>query len=770
MNQHAVASVPPPSAEPGPRSRRATKLWLCLGLIVVTAAVYAPVRHYGIICFDDPLYVFENPYVVDGLTWKNFVHAMSQPEAGTWEHPAAFFAPLTALSHILIAQFFGLDPGAHHLGNVVFHVLNTLLLFALLTRMTAQPWRSAWVAALFALHPLHVESVAWIAERKDVTSTLFWMLTALAYVSYTRRPGARSYALVLAAYLAALLCKPMVATQPFVLLLLDVWPLRRLAIKGVPAADDTAPLAPARPVPLTRLVVEKLPLIVLGAIAGQLAVFVQAQIGIGNRIDSLLGDRIANAVVAYVAYLSSTLWPTRLAAPYPFTPLPAWLVVADAALLLGITVLALWGIRRRPYLIVGWLWYLGILLPAIGIAHNLSMASRADRYTYVPAIGIFIILAWGIPDLLARWRHHRLVSAAAGVAALAACLVLTTRQLPIWHDSVSLFGHTVTVTPENLVANFVVGNELLKLEQPERAWDYLLEAARIGEQRMHLPAYWERRGPIEPYYSGTLADLGLILMRRGEPEMAKRYDLAALSMDPGNGKVHTRLGMILAAQGDTSGALAHYREAVRVEPKLAAAHNNLAITLENMGQLEEATAAYAEGVRLEPQNAESRCNWAAALAKSGHTAEAIEQFRIALQLKPQLAEAHFGLASAYAQAGRARDAVAELDALLRARPDSPAVEMALAWLLATADDARIRDGGRALQLAEDADRRTEHDDPDALNALAAAYAETGRFSEAAATAERALAAAQRKGQTALLDALPARLAQYRAGQPVRDRR
>jgi tetratricopeptide (TPR) repeat protein len=765
---HRVAAASP---------SRPITLGLALGLAVVTAIVYAPLRHHEFICFDDPDFVVENPHVHAGLTWGNFLWAWTEPAAGTWQAPRAFYVPLTAMSYLLDAQLFGLDPGAFHLTNLLFHIVNTLLVFALFVQMTAQPWPSAWIAGMFALHPLHVESVAWIAERKDVVSTCFWLLTILAYVGYVRRPGMRRFGLVLVAYVAALLSKQMGVTLPLALLLLDVWPLRRLAVPGwfpQPSCGDPPPAAPAPRPRMALVLLEKLPLILLAAMGTAVAVRIQSR-AVSLRLVQLqsqqsnMADRVANALVSYVTYLRQLFWPTHLAGLYPFELVPATQALAAAVLLLGITGFVVQHGRRHPYLLVGWFWYILILLPTLGLVRTLNLGVRADRYTYVAAIGIFIIVSWGVPELLARWRHRQFACGTAAAGTLAACIFLTGRQVPTWRNSLTLARHALTATHDNLVAEYVAGTELLQQGQADAALPHFMEVTRIAKQRRGIdPPYWERVGPIEPYRDNAEANIGLILTRRGDLDGAKDHYLEALASNPADTGAHYRLGIILGMQGDLTGALAHYRAAVRAEPDFAAAHNNLAITLEKAGQTQEALTEYAEGVRLEPENAQSRCNFAAALAGVGRPSEAIEQFRAALQLRPQLLEARVGVASAYAQVGQTRAAIAELEGLLREQPDWPPAQAALAWLLATTADPQLRDGTRAVQLAEAADRRTAHDNPEVLNALAAAYAERGQFAEAVATAEHALALAQRNGPPALLDALPARLAQYRAGAPVRD--
>jgi tetratricopeptide (TPR) repeat protein len=762
MRSQAVDRRPSPArARPEDRTGRRPSLWITLALFLATVAVYAPVYHCDFVNFDDPAMVTRDPHVSAGLTREGFVWAWTAIQLGN-RHP------LTTLSHMLDCQLFGLNPGAHHLVNVGFHVLNTLLLFGVLARMTARPWRSACVAALFALHPLHVESVAWVSERKDVLSTFFWMLTLWAYVAYVQRHGRRRYIVVMIAFVAALLSKPMVVTLPLVLLLLDLWPLDRVSFKrpapspppkrrrsgraatGPPSGDSAASA-------VGRLVLEKVPLFLLSGIAGVIAAFAQQQVG-ALKATLPFSARGTNAVVSYATYLVQMVWPTRLAALYIFEwPIPLWQVVGSSALLIGVSGLVAWGGRRHPYLLVGWLWYLGTLVPVIGLIH-FGIQAMADRYTYVPLIGIFIIAAWGIPDLLAGWRYQRVVCAAAAVLALAACSVLTARQLQFWRDTMTLFQRAVDVTRNNFVAHATIGELVMAQERRDEAFYHFSEVLRIAD----------RFSPVEPFYSEAHYNVGLILAARGDIEGAKQHYLSALRMNPTHARTHGGLAFVLAAQGDTDGALAEYREAIRLDPDFVSAHTNLAITLENLGQTTEAITHYAAAARLEPERAESRANLAAALANADRLPEAIEEFRAALQRKPQLAEARFGLASAEAQAGQVPQAVAELDALLRERPDWTAVEATLAWLLATAEDAGVRNGVRAVQVAEDAARRTENHDPDVLNSLAAGYAEVGRFTDATDTAAQALELARAAQRTALITALGERLAQYRAGQPARE--
>jgi tetratricopeptide (TPR) repeat protein len=613
---------------------------LGLGLAAATAALYAPVRHYDFLFFDDWGYVTKNPLVAGGLTREGFIAACTTALGGNWH-------PLTVLSHMLDCQLFGLDPGPHHLGNVVLHVFNTLLLFGVLVQMTAQPWRCACTAALFALHPLHIESVAWIAERKDVLSTLFALLTLQAYVAYVRHPRARTYALLLGAYVAALLSKPMVVTLPFLLLLLDVWPLRRIVSQHTAAAPQPAHLPDARR--LTYLVAEKLPLLLLAAMVSAITLITQAQAGATtSTAASPLTERAANAAVSYATYLVQTFWPANLAIIYPFQwRLPIWQIAGSVALLIGVTGLVFWGAQRHPYVLVGWLWYLGSLVPAIGLV-RMGTQARADRFTYVPLIGIFIIIVWGIPDLLGRWKFRRVVCTASAVVALAACTAVSAYQLRFWRDSMSLFQHAVAVTPRNYLAHFVVGKLAMEQGASDEAFSHMSEVLRIANELAP-------NQPFEPYRSEAQCHLGLILAARGDLEGAKRYYQDALQWNPLHAKAHAGLGSVLRAQGNIDGAVAEYREAVRLNPDLAAAHTNLAITLEDLGHTDEAIVHYTDAVRLEPQSPAARLNLGGALASTGRLTQAIEHFRAALALNPQSADARVALTSAEARAGHAAE-------------------------------------------------------------------------------------------------------------------
>jgi hypothetical protein len=436
---------------------RRRSLVIGLGLLAAIGVVYWPVRHFEFINFDDDVYVWANPEVQNGLTLRGLAWAFTTGHAGNWH-------PLTWLSHMLDCQLFGVNAGAHHLVNVLFHAANTLLLFGVLKRMTGARWRSALVAALFALHPLHVESVAWVAERKDVLSTCFWLLTLWAYVRYVQKPEIHystaalrpltswNYWLALVFFVCGLMSKPMVVTLPLVLLLLDYWPLNRVAGCKLPAASSD----PERST-LLALVWEKVPFLALAGVSCGLTLWVQQRGGAVASVESLpLGLRTGNAVVAYVRYLGHAFWPGGLAVFYPYQAWSLPTVVGAGVLLAGVTGVVVWRGRSERHLLVGWLWYLATLIPVIGLV-QVGGQSLADRYTYVPLIGMFVLVAWGMPRSLTQPRLGKLAMIAAASAVLCACAVLSWVQVHHWRDSETLFRYALKVTTGSAQAHNNLG-------------------------------------------------------------------------------------------------------------------------------------------------------------------------------------------------------------------------------------------------------------------------------------------------------------------------
>jgi len=451
-------------------------LLLGLFLMILTFATFEQVRTYDFINYDDNRYITENQHVQSGLTLEGVTWAFTTTHAANWH-------PLTWLSHMLDCQLYGLNPSGHHLTNLVFHIASTLLLFLVLERMTGALWRSAFVAALFALHPLHVESVAWAAERKDVLSTFFWMLTMWTYVHYVERPGFNRYLLVLLSFVLGLLSKPMLVTLPFVLLLVDYWPLGRFQFgrlsgdrrSHTPKSSDTGDQKSI----VLRLIREKVPFFVLCAISSILTIFAQQKIGALGSLESYtLGSRIANASVSYVRYIEKMVWPRHLAVLYPYQQmLPIWKVLGSGLLLVGVSVLVIRAVRKHPYLGVGWFWYLGTLIPVIGLV-QVGKQAMADRYTYVPLIGLFVMIAWGVPDLLAGWRFRKVVLSISTGLLLSLLMIVTNLQVKHWQNDITLFEHTLAATSNNFIIHYNLGVAFDRQGKTQEAIAHFAEALR----------------------------------------------------------------------------------------------------------------------------------------------------------------------------------------------------------------------------------------------------------------------------------------------------
>jgi tetratricopeptide (TPR) repeat protein len=596
------------------RLTRARTVWtLAVVLMAGSLAVFWPVRHDAFINYDDQTYISDNPHVLDGMTWEGIGWAAS---AGLFaDSPNAdYWIPVTFLSHLLTVQLFGMGPAAHHLVNAVLHAVNAALLFLLLQRMTGAVWRSGIVAALFAVHPLHVESVAWVTERKDVLSGLFFMLTLLAYVRYAEHPTVSRYLLVVPAFALGLMSKPILVIVPCLLLLLDFWPLGRVASMHAKGSSGwhTA----------WRLAWEKMPLFALSACAAMITYLAtQRKGGVASFEGLPWPARVDHALVSTVSYLRKTVWPDGLAVfyPYPVHGVPAWQVVGAALVIITVSILVLRAGRQRPYLIVGWLWYLVALMPVIGVIQAGEQA-MADRYMYLPAIGVFVMAAWGLPDATAAWRYRTLFLPAAAIIAIAACLVLTRLQLRYWRDSTTLFEHALRVTDGNYVA-----------------------------------------------YN----QLGLALADEGRVQEAIDQYRMALSIRPDFPSARYNIGNALAHEGRDQEAIWQYRQALRINPRDDMAQNNWGMVLGNEGRLDDAIVHFTEALRINPGLTLARNNLGLALARQGHFDAAISQFNEALRLEPRNTDAHDNLGSVYARMGRLDDAIREYETLLAMNPQFP---------------------------------------------------------------------------------------------------
>jgi tetratricopeptide (TPR) repeat protein len=632
--QPKVAAASPPSDE-------RYSYWGYLLLVGLTVAVYAPVASYDFVRFDDPDYVTQNDQVRAGLTWHGLHWAFTTGHIANWH-------PLTWLSHMLDVQLFGVSAGAHHVVNLVFHVASSLLLFIVLRRMTGAAGRSMVVAALFAIHPLHVESVAWVSERKDVLSTLFWMLALLAYVAYVRRHEARWYAAALLSFALGLLSKPMVVTLPFVLLLLDIWPLQRIALwrdgrLSLSATERASPL---------RVASEKLPFFVLAAMSGVVTVLVQARWGaVGGLTQYPAGMRVMNAVVNYIAYLGMLVWPAKLAVFYPYRAsvgVPA--ALGAGLLLVAITAWSVRASRERPYALVGWLWFVGTLLPVIGIVQA-GLQSIADRYTYIPAIGLFVVVSWGGAELVERWTQRRYAATALASLVLGAYAIRAAEQVRTWKDSETLWRHAVDVTTDNAYASYNLGVVLVQAGKTDEGIARLQEALRI-----------------QPDYADVHIDLGNALRGRGALDAAIEQFAIVVKLRPAYAAARVVYADVLRDRGRPADAIVQYREALRLDPTLAGAHNELGNVLTAEGRHAEAMTEYAAAVRLDPGLAEARNNLGGSLVRAGKPEEALAEFLAALRLAPNDATFHYNTALTLERLGRTSEALEQLRAALQADP------------------------------------------------------------------------------------------------------
>ncbi|HQN06498.1 MAG TPA: tetratricopeptide repeat protein [Thermoanaerobaculia bacterium] len=610
-------------------SGRAAAAIAAIAIALITVWVFLPVTGFGYVNYDDPNYLRDNAIVLDGLTAEGVSWAFGTFHTGNWH-------PLTWLSHMADVELLGPEPGRHHATGLALHVVSSLLLLFLVRAWTGSAGVGAAVAALFAWHPAHVESVAWLSERKDVLSALFLWLALGAYTAYARRsPGAPALprlALVALGLALALMAKPMAVTAPFLMLLLDVWPLGRLTL------DERPTWARLRP-----LLFEKLPLFALVALSSVVTFVAQSRGGGVSSLEVLpLTERLGHAAVSVVTYLRMLVWPAGLAVFYPHRGAPASLELAGAVLLLAALTFAAWRARRSaPFLLVGWLWFVGTLVPVIGLV-QVGEQSVADRYTYVPYVGLALALADGVRRVGTRRAAIGIALAAAGGVALLALAPVARGQVGYWRDGATLFRRALDVTDENHVAERLLGAALLSSGDAAGAEPHLREAVRL------------RPGSAE-----ALNALGVALTQLGRPgdaETALEAFRRAATADPADAAIRNNLGNALAARGDAPEALAEFREAARLAPDAAAGHRNAGLTLAEMRRFEEARVAFEQAARLEPENAATIGDLANVLAQLGRADEALARYREALRLDPSSRLVRHNLARLLARAGRLDEA------------------------------------------------------------------------------------------------------------------
>ncbi|MFC1815007.1 tetratricopeptide repeat protein, partial [Thermodesulfobacteriota bacterium] len=596
------------------------KLWVGLFLVVVTLAVYGQVVNFENIRLDDPLFVTENRYVKNGLTIESIAWAFKFKDRAF----LTYWHPLTWLSHMLDVQLYGMNPGGHHLTSLLFHILNSILLFLLFHRMTGAFWQSTLVAALFAIHPLNVESVAWVAQRKNVLSTFFWMLTMLFYVYYVVRPVFSRYLLTVMVFILGLMAKPMLVTLPCVMLLLDYWPLGRFEFR---TADDPVPGGTARSIkpgmrkhPVIRPVLEKIPFLALSAASVYLSSSTLQSFKTMVSTELVpMKLRIANALVSYVKYIQKMIWPQDLAVLYPYPQgVPVWQVVGAILFLSGVSILVLRGIRSRPYLGIGWLWYLGTLVPVIGLAQTGLWPEMADRWAYVPLIGLFVMISWGVPEILKRWRYKEICFVLLSIIILTILMTVARTQVRYWQNNFKLFERTINVTTNNLIAQINLGVALEKKGRKAEAIQHFREALRI-----------------DPSCIKAHNNLGGLLAEQGKINEAIAHFKEALQIDPDDATADFNMGKALSEQGRLDEAVHFYSAVVRLEPKSVRAYNNLGNVLVRQGRIKDAIKVYTEALRIKPDDANVQNNLKQVLADRRALDTSIYKAQNALKLKPQ---------------------------------------------------------------------------------------------------------------------------------------
>jgi tetratricopeptide (TPR) repeat protein len=708
---------------------------IALLLCTVTLAIYSPVRNHEFIEYDDPIYITENPNLAASLNSETFKRAFTEPYETNW-------IPLTWLSFHLDRALFGLEPGGTQLVNAVLHTISAVLLYFALFAMTGALPASAFVAAVFAVHPTHVESVAWAAERKDTLSGLFWMLTLLAYAHYarSRRPIAGMAAVVIAFGLG-LLAKPMLVSLPLVLLALDYWPLRRLA-------EGERAVAPGR---VVRRVAEKLPMFALAAVVAWITLAVQDEAGaMATDAQVPIPLRIANALTTLWIYIGDSVWPSGLAIfyPHPMAATSHWLVVLAAVGLILVTSACLVAARTRPYLIVGWSWYLVTLLPVIGLV-QVGMQARADRYLYIPQIGLTLALAWGAKDVVARSRRQRVALTVAACLALTALSWTAWRQVGTWRDTATLYAHAIDVTEDNFLAHHGLAVELLA-------------AGELAAAEQHFA----RAVAIKPKWPSAHLGLGDARFEQGWVGESLRDYRRAVELAPRRPEAHSHLARALAASGMAAPAEHHFRRAIELfdEPD-AATHAHFAAFLARSSRLGPAERQYRRAIGLDPEFGEAHANLAFVLIRAARYPEARTSLARAGQLGQNSAELDFALGVVALEHAEPADAVRHYRAALAKRPGWSAPANNLAWLLATHADPNVREPLAAVAAAERLRHVGEQLNPDALDTLAAAYAAAGRFQEAVRTATVAEQIARDAGRIDFAHEIEARLQLYRTGRP-----
>jgi len=708
--------------------------------------VFGQTAGYEFVNFDDDIYIYENPRITSGLTRQGIRWAFSHSYCYYW-------APLPALSHMLDCQLYGLSPGGHHLINVLLHGAMAVLLFLVLREMTGALWRSAFVASVFAIHPLRVESVAWVTERKDVLSGLFFVLTLVAYVSYVRHLGGKGsrirYLAVVCLFAMGLMSKPpLLVTLPFVLLLLDYWPLNRFG-QPVSAGASPEPIRGKNSFAVFKgLVIEKIPLFALSVASCAVTILTANTVPMEQRS---IAARLGNAIVSYTAYLGQTFYPADLAVFYPFpaSGIPPWKILLSLVVLASITVRVFVLRRRHRYLVVGWLWYLGMLAPVIGLI-QVGTQARADRFTYLPQIGLLLVIAWAMANLCASLPYRRTVFGAGALLTIAVLMACAHLQVSHWKNSESVWRHTLACTSDTTIAHNNLGTVLLQM-------------GRLDEAAIHFQKALE----VQPQNAEARNNLGNVFFQNGQIDKAVANYQKALEINPKLAQAHYNLGVAFLQNGRVSEAVGHFQGALEIEPDFAKAHYNLGVAFVRLRRVSEAVVHYNKALEIDPNYAEAEYNLGIALLQIGRLNEAVSHYNKALAINPNYVEAHNNLGTALLQLGRVSEALAHFQNAMEINPLNVEAQNNMALVLATFPEMRVRNGAKAVELAERADHLTGSANASISATLAAAYAEAGQFPNAIKTAERALQLATDQGNTALADSIRAQIRLYQSGVPYR---
>jgi tetratricopeptide (TPR) repeat protein len=659
-------------------------------IVAATLVAYEPIRHNGFVNYDDDKYITENPVIKSGITRQSAIEVF-KPHYFMWH-------PLTTFTNMLDCQLFGLNPLGHHLVSLTLHIVNSLLLFWILVNLTGTMWASAFVAAVFALHPLQVESVAWASERKTVLSGLFWFLTIAAYVHYTKQPRLRRYLLVLLIFGLCIMTKPTVVTLPLVLLLLDYWPLGRFGKH-----------------PQAHLLIEKIPLLVLSAALSAITFIVQQEGGAVKTLERMpLDFRVANTFIAYIRYIGKLIAPCRLAVfyPLPYTNFPIDTAVVCAILFILITAVSIYFGLRRRYVIMGWLWYVGTLVPVIGLVQSGDQAI-ADRYMYLPMLGLLFIGVWTVKELFSRRFFEKVIITALATAALVSAVIITRTQVSYWQNSKTLFEHTLKVTENNTIAE---------------------------------------------------NSMGCILYNEGNYSEAEKHLRNSVKICPPYFDAQSNLGKVLLAQGKLDEAIGCFTKLLPANKTIEDLHYNLAMALSRQKKYDEAIRHLAAVIEINPRYLDAREKMGALMLVTGRIDESIRYLNEAMETSTDKVNIYAGLGMAYIRAGKKDLAIENLTKAVELKSDDGIILNGLSWLLATRGEVNAADANKAIEYARRACEKTEYKNAAFIDTLAAAYAAGGKFEEAVITAQKAIDAARATGQVALVEKIQERLKLYKSGQ------